>query len=72
MKYSQVIALTIQNGKCITYYSLLLLMFASDEDEREIHKSIWTQIVNNLDVDELLKGDRNQLLSLFETTSNEL
>jgi GTPase SAR1 family protein len=37
------------------------------EDEREIHKSIWTQIVNNLDVDELLKGDRNQLLSLFET-----
>jgi hypothetical protein len=36
------------------------------ESKSKIHDSIWEQIINHLDVDELLKGDRSTLLSLFD------
>jgi hypothetical protein len=35
------------------------------ESKSEIYESIWSQIIDNLDVDELLKGDRATLLELF-------
>ncbi len=36
------------------------------ESKTEIHESVWTQIINSLDVDEILKGDRESLLGLFD------
>ena len=35
------------------------------ENQSSIHKSIWEQIVTNLDVDDLLSRDRNELVILF-------
>jgi GTPase SAR1 family protein len=35
------------------------------ENERNISESIWLQIVEKLDIDDVLKGDRVQLLDLF-------
>lgn len=40
------------------------------ESKSEIHESIWSQIINNLDVDELLQGDRGTLLELFDDKYN--
>lgn len=36
------------------------------ESKSKIHDSIWSQIIENLDVDEILKGDREALLELFD------
>lgn len=35
------------------------------EDERQIFDKIWGQVITNLDVDEILKSDREKLLELF-------
>lgn len=35
------------------------------EEESQIYEKIWSQIINCLDVDEILKSDRNSLLQLF-------
>ncbi|QEY71498.1 hypothetical protein [Pseudomonas denitrificans (nom. rej.)] len=35
------------------------------EDEKQIFDKIWGQVISNLDVDEILKSDREKLLELF-------